>query len=219
MAERPVVHRLLAEVEAQIAEAVGRIFDGCKAVFSPQLLLKALGQSQRVQHKVNVALLQRKNGGVLAAVDGVDSAFRVGAFHVFQNSFAFGFAIGGKFVEPGGGGGVRAVGIQRDFRPAERVVRVPVLPGEGAPLPLIKDEAPGAGFAFGYVRVQHFLLLGGVAGLSGLGNHRFPVGPGEYGHKRQPELPSRQARLLLEENLQPVRAIGFGVVEILRVHN
>ena len=158
-------------------------------------------------------LLEGQNGCVLAAVDGVDSACREGALHVLQYRFAAGFAVGSELVEPGGGGRVCAVGIQRNFRPAEGVDRVLVLLCEGPPLPLVEDEAPGARLALGDVGEQHFLLLGGVADLPGLGHHRLPVGLREDGHERQPELPSRQPRLLFEEDLEAVRAVGFGVVE------
>ena len=45
--------------------------------------------------KVNIALLERQHGGVLAAVYGVDRAFRVGALRVFEGSrFASGIAVG-----------------------------------------------------------------------------------------------------------------------------
>ena len=67
--ERLAFHGRLAEVEAQVAHAVGGVFDDGQPVLALQLFLQPPGQPQWVEHKVDVSLLQGQHGGVLAAID------------------------------------------------------------------------------------------------------------------------------------------------------
>ena len=217
--ERLVAHRFLAEVEAEIPHAVRGVFDNGQPVLALQLFLQPARQAQGIEHEVDVALLDGKHRGVLAAVDGVDDALGVRAYGVLQGLVAAGVSVGGELVGARLGFGVGAAGVLRHRAAGEVVIGVAFLLGERAALPLAEPEPAGGGFVFGNVGVEDFLLLQDVAGLFRFVHHGFPVGFGDNGHERLAELPARQPRLLLEVDFETVRIQRLRVVEVIGVND